>query len=179
MQLVVTNAPSWLLPPRLHPGRDWPQTVPLLWLPQPHLWTSHSCPGVLLTLQTEIFFINSENVESFPSVSEKLTGEGGYVPQFVFIDVGKQRLWGVILCDMAALAYKASSTLWHKSFVKAADFSVFFWRTIRSLPEQRCCSLRQGSSGSHPASTAHWKCWIVPGWRPVCYTKAGRGNKND
>lgn len=43
-----------------------------------------------------------------------LTGESGRVSQFAFTDIGEERQLGVILCDVAALAYVTSSTLENK-----------------------------------------------------------------
>lgn len=45
-------------------------------------------------------------------VPQTLTGDSGYVLQSVLINAGEQRLWGVILYNMAALAYKTGSTLY-------------------------------------------------------------------
>lgn len=45
------------------------------------------------------------------AASGRLTGEGGYVQQFGFSNIGEQRQRGMILHHMAALAYITSPTL--------------------------------------------------------------------
>lgn len=56
--------------------------------------------------------------------SDRFTGEGGYVEQLGFSNIGEQRQWGMILHHMAALAYIPSSTLVsHRNVIVKADFN--------------------------------------------------------
>lgn len=79
---------------------------------------------------TEIPFITVRSANELReresiSVAETLTGDGGYVIQFVLVNVGEQRLQGVIPHNMAALGYKTSSALDSSNteyvFVKTED----------------------------------------------------------
>lgn len=61
--------------------------------------------------------VKSVNEDQF--VAETLTGEGGDVVHFLFINVGEQRLWGIIPDNMAALGYKTGSVLceWNTDYM--------------------------------------------------------------
>lgn len=73
-------------------------------------------------------FWGSESEKPFLSVSETLTRDGGGGLQFVLINVGEERLWGVILNYMAALGHKTSSTL------DGSNTEYIFVKT-----ENKCC----------------------------------------
>lgn len=92
-----------------------------------------------------------------------LTKKGGGPLHFILVDIGEQRLRGLIPHHRAALAHKPGSVLngWDricrilvKTHIKRAEECLW--------PEQRCCNQSQASFDSHPSSTARWICWITP-----------------